>query len=111
MSIIDRAKAHFAAYAARRIEVPEWGEPGNPLVLLAEPLTLAEMSKLRTANKADEHGYLVDLLIMKAKREDGSNAFTLADKWDLRHKVDPVVIARIAADIATAATPAEAEKN
>lgn len=111
MSIIERAKSHFAAYGARRIEVAEWGEPGAPLVLVAEPLTLAEMAKLRGANKTDEHGYLVDLLIMKAKREDGSPAFTLADKWDLKNKVDPIVIARVAADIATVPTAAEAEKN
>lgn len=111
MSLIEKAKAHFATFAARRIEVPEWGDPGQPLVLFAEPLTLAEMRRLRRENGSDEFGYLVALVILKAKTADGQPAFTLEHKHDLQHRVHPNVIARIAGEIAAASTVEEQAKN
>ena len=43
MNIIDRVKAHFESKGVKTIEVSEWGEEGKPLVIYAQPMTLAEI--------------------------------------------------------------------
>ncbi len=102
MGILDRAKAHFADFGVQSAEVPEWGEPaegenpGKPFVIFWTPITLAEKQRLATV--AQEDGYLArlaDCLIMKALDGEGKRLFTLENKHDLRHKVDPDVLARV----------------
>lgn len=110
--IIDRARLHFRADERHRIEVPEWGEPGAPLVLWCPPCTLADK---RTLHNRYKDGGLQDMyvhaLIMKAQREDGTPAFTLEDKRPLLTSVAPAVVERIAETILASATPEDAEKN
>lgn len=96
MGTLDRAKAHFADIGTQSIEVPEWGEPGTPLVIYFKPLTLAEKQKLHTI--AELEGYvsrLADCLIMKALDAEGKKLYTIEDKHALRHAVDPDILARI----------------
>lgn len=111
MSVIDRARTHFKDQGTRRIEVPEWGDDAGPLIVYADPLTLAERRRLFQKNKGDEVGLSVDLLIAKACGADGTKLFTLEDKHALLNSVDPAVVARVAAEIVTAPTPEAAEKN
>jgi len=96
MSILDRAKAHFEAQEIKRIEVPEWGEDGNPAIIMSEPFTLADRKSLIKFAQDDEMEFLVRLIIMKALDEDGKKIFDLSDKPTLMNKVDPSVILRIA---------------
>ena len=42
MSVIDRVKEHFESQGVKKIEVAEWGEEGQPLVIYCSPFTLAE---------------------------------------------------------------------
>lgn len=110
--IIDRARLHFSGDVPRRIEVPEWGEAGVPLVLLAAPVTLADKKLLH--NRYKDGGLqemYVHALILKARTEDDKPAFTLEDKRTLMTAVDPGVVERIAALIIDAAGPEDAEKN
>jgi len=96
MSVLDRMKAHFSDIGVRHIEVPEWGEDGQPLVIYFSPLTLEEKQKLQTIGERD--GYvarLADALVMKAMDKDGKKLFTIEDKRTLRKQVDPDVIARV----------------
>ena len=111
MSAIDNAKAHFRDQGQRRIEVPEWGDERGPLVVYAEPLTLAERRRLFQRNKGDDVGLSVDLLIVKARDADGKPLFSLDDKQALLNGVDPAVVARVAADIIAAPSLEDAEKN
>jgi hypothetical protein len=110
--ILDRAELHFAADEQRRIEVPEWGAPGAPLVLLAAPVTLADKKLLH--NRYKDGGLqemYVHALILKARTEDDKPAFTLEDKRRLMTKVDPGVVERIAQKILHIADLEDAEKN
>lgn len=110
--ILDRARLHFRADEKRRVEVPEWGAEGAPLVLWHTPVTLADKQRLHNRYKA---GGLQEMyaytLIQKAQREDGSRAFTEADKLDLMNQVDPRVVERIAAQILGAPDLEAVEKN
>jgi hypothetical protein len=102
MSILDRAKAHFDAQEVKRIEVPEWAdENGNPTIIFSEPFTLADRKTLAKFAKDDDMEFVVRLVIMKAMTEDGNKVFDLSDKPVLMNKVDPVVITRIANEIAS----------
>lgn len=110
MSILDRAKAHFESQDVKRIEVPEWpDESGNPTILYSEPFTLSDRKSLAKFAKDDDMEFIVRLVIMKALTEDGEKVFDLSDKPVLMNKVDPVVITRIANQIA--ATPSVEEMS
>jgi hypothetical protein len=96
MSILERAKAHFADFGVQSTEVPEWGEGDKPLVIYWKPITLDEKQRLHFIGQ--EQGYvsrLADCLIMKALDADGKKLFTLEHKHALRHSVDPDVLARV----------------
>lgn len=111
MSVIDRAKNHFAAKDVRVIEVEEWGDNGNPLKIYARPMTLAEKRKLFNGAKEADIGILVDVLIMKARDEKGEAIFTLEHKRDLLNAVDPEVIGRVASLILAEHSVEELAKN
>jgi hypothetical protein len=101
MSILDRAKAHFDLQEVKRIEVPEWAdEKGNPTVLYSQPFTLADRKKLSKFAQEDDLEFIVRMVIMKCEDESGEKVFDLSDKPVMMNKVDPTVIARIAAEIA-----------
>lgn len=105
MSILDRVVKHFESKQTIRIEVPEWpDDKGNPTVLFSEPFTLAERQKLTKMALEDDLEFIVRLIIMKCKTENGDQAFDLSDKPTLMHKSDPEVIARISQQIASAKT-------
>jgi hypothetical protein len=46
MSVIDRVKEHFESQGVKTINVAEWGEEGQPLVIYSSPFTLAEKRNL-----------------------------------------------------------------
>ena len=110
--IIDRARLHFRADERRAIEVPEWGEGGQPLMLYAAPCTLADKRVLH--NRYKDGGLqemYVHARVMKAQHEDGKPAFDLADKRALMTSVDPAVVERVAEAILASASVEDAEKN
>ena len=67
-----------------RVEVSEWGDEDEPMVLFATPLNAGEFSRLQKkhpnflTNMSIEG--LVDLIIMKALQESGDKAFDVGDK-------------------------------
>lgn len=111
MSVIDRARTHFKEQGTRRIEVPEWGDEAGPLIVYADPLTLAERRRLFQRNKGDDVGLSVDLLIAKACDANGAKLFTLEDKHSLLNGVDPAVVVRVAAEMVVSTPLEAAEKN
>jgi hypothetical protein len=46
MSVIDRVKEHFESQGVKTINVAEWGEEGQPLVIYCSPFSLAEKRNL-----------------------------------------------------------------
>lgn len=94
--ILDRAQEHFESLEGQSIEVPEWGEDGEPLVVYFDPMTLREKTKLYKMAKNDDMALLAYALIFKATTSDGEKMFTIEDKVRIMNKVDPAVVARIA---------------
>ena len=111
MNIIDRVKAHFESKGVKTIEVSEWGEEGKPLVIYAQPMTLAETRNLFKGAKNDDLGVMVDVIVLKAKDADGNKIFKLDDKQVLLNNADPSVIARVSKDILSSTSFEEAEKK
>lgn len=110
--IIESARAQFAALDLRRIEVAEWGDGTGPLVLFAEPVTLADKKRLsaRHTDGGIQEMY-VHTLILKAQTADGKPAFTLDDKRALMTAVDPSVVERIAHAILATPSMEDVEKK
>ena len=113
MTPLEAAKAHFRAHEARRIEIPEWGpEAGVPLVAYFKPITLAQKQSFQTVG--EKEGYLNRLayiVVTKLEDQDGKRVFDRGDAIALRNEADPDVIARVVAEIMTAPSPEDAEKN
>lgn len=111
MKAIERAKAHFDTLDIKKINVPEWGEDGQSLLIYAKPLTLQETSKLFRMAKDDDIAMLAYVLIYKALDENGDKIFSLEDKNALLNKVDRNVLIRVANEIMAEQPEAEVKKN
>jgi hypothetical protein len=110
--IIDRAKAHYAAYGVQSASVPEWGEADQPLQVYWSPVTLAERQKI--VNRIKDGATLEAMayaLILKAQDGQGKNLFSLEDKLALMNGVDASVVERVAGLILAAPSVEDAEKN
>ena len=110
-NVIDRVKEHFESQGVKTINVAEWGEEGQPLVIYCSPFTLAEKRNLFKGAKNDDLGVLVDAIMLKARDKDGNKIFKLDDKQVLLNNADPEVIARVATDILNTHNLEEAEKK
>jgi hypothetical protein len=100
MRVIERATAHFKSKSVKTIEVPEWGDEGEPLIIYVEPFTLKDQGRLQNATKgSSESEALAELLVLKCLDSEGQKMFTIEDKHALRSKVDADIIARIASQI------------
>jgi len=96
MKAIEKAKAHFDSLEIKTIEVPEWGDEDNPLIIHAKPITLLETSKLYKMAKDDDLAMMAYVLIYKALDENGDKLFDLGDKSTLLNSVDRDVLVRVA---------------
>lgn len=100
MRVIERATAHFKSKSVKKIEVPEWGDENEPLIIYIEPFTLKDQGRLQNATKgSSESEALAELLVLKCLDSEGNKMFTIEDKPALRSKVDANIIARVASQI------------
>jgi hypothetical protein len=102
--IVERGKAHLKSLPERRIEVPEWGEEGSPLVITWKPMTMAMSRKIykpdRTGRPADGATINVRAVAKCACDKDGNPLFPDADaEFQLMNNVSRDVVLRIAAAI------------
>ena len=111
MSVIDRVKEHFESQGVKTINVAEWGEEGQPLVIYCSPFTLAEKRNLFKGARNDDLGVLVDAIMLKAKDKEGNKLFKLDDKQIFLNKADPEVIARVATAMLATMPYEDAEKK
>ncbi|MGA0081658.1 MAG: hypothetical protein ACO3SE_08045 [Sedimenticolaceae bacterium] len=86
----------------KQIEVVEWGEDDDPLLIYVGVLSAADVSKLQRKYP----GFLgnptvdamIDLIIMKAESKDGEKLFTLEDKpFLMRESV--TLVSRVAGEM------------
>ena len=111
MKAIERAKAHFDSLDIKKINVPEWGEDGQSLLIYSKPLTLQETSKLYRMAQDDDMAMLAYVLIYKALDENGEKIFSLEDKQTLLTKVDRNVLIRVSNEIMAEQPPDEVKKS
>jgi hypothetical protein len=111
MSVIDRVKNHFESQGVKTIEVAEWGEEGQPLVIYSSPFSLGEKRGLFKNAKNDDLAVLVDVIVLKARDKDGNKIFKLDDKLTLLNSADPEIIGRVATQMLNSITFEEAEKK
>lgn len=97
--VLEQATSHFRTKLTaelQHIEVPEW----NCKVYFKNAVTLREQSRLiELASQNKQVEALVESLIVKARNEDGSKMFTIADKMTLLNEVDPTVVIRVVSAI------------
>jgi hypothetical protein len=67
-----------------KVEIPEWGEDDEPMVVYTKTLTCGDFQKLQRKhpdflNNQTIEG-LVDLIILKAMDENGEKVFDVGDK-------------------------------
>ncbi len=99
-SVLDTATAHFRTKISgdmSHITVPEWGDAK---IYFKSSNTLTEESRLlNLAQQGKTVEALVETLITKARKEDGSKMFTIHDKATFMNEVDPSVVIRVCGEM------------
>jgi len=99
----------------RTIDVPEWGEDGQPLRIYAYPITAGDLKNIQRKHKnfLNEQTIdgMVDLIILKAGDADDNRLFTLEDKVYLMAEEIGVIAAIFAKMFGEIDTVEQAEKN
>ena len=103
------------ALQRKQIEVVEWGEEDQPLIIYCGPITAGDIDKLQRKHKDFLSNMtitgMVDLIINKAEDVDGKRLFTLEDKMYLM-KESVTLISDIAGKMFSDVDSVEdAEKN
>ena len=96
MTLLDNAISHFGESAdttLHKIDVSEWD--GEIWFKVVSSMNGVQYQKfLQAAQKADFEA-LVDILILRARQQDGLKLFTTADKKKLMGQVSPDVVTSI----------------
>jgi hypothetical protein len=116
MSVIERATANFRDKLSGEllfVEVPEWGEPDNPLKIYFKPaLNFKAQGKILSLFKQDKDEEAVcQSLIIKALDKDGKHLFKQTDMPNLLHDVDPEIVNRILNEMNSQLDDAESLKK
>jgi hypothetical protein len=112
-NVIEKATAHFRnkiGGSMRVIEVPEW----ETKIWVKASSTLKEESKvLEFSQQGKTVEALVESIIIRARNEDGSKMFSVADKATFLNEIDPGIIIRVAGEINNVPLESlvDAEKN
>lgn len=109
MTILDKARDHFATIETKSLPVPEWD-----MTVYWRPWTVNERQKVWGAIKASgkEAELSARVLITKALDKDGKPIFGVNDLRTLCFEVDSAVVEQIAlAIIGEPATAGDIEKN
>jgi hypothetical protein len=114
-SVLDKATTHFRNRIGgdlKSIEVPEW----DSKLYFKASMTLREQSKLiELSQQGKTVEALVETLIVKARNQDGTKMFNIADKAVFMNEVDPNVLIRVVGEMSMAADDIasieDAEKN
>ena len=116
MSVIEKATAQYRDLISGElqfVEVPEWGEPDNPLKIYFKPaLNFKAQGKILALFKQDKGEEAVVMsLIIKALDEDGKHIFNDSDMQSLLHEVHPQIVNRILDEMNSQIDDAESLKK
>ena len=114
MNPIDKMTGHFRNKISGEmnvVDIPEW----EMKIYYKAANTLTEEGKLiELAQKGKTVEALVETMIMKARNEDGTKMFKMADKVTMLNEVDPNVLIRVVSEMGAVNdefTVESAEKN
>jgi hypothetical protein len=97
--VLDKATAHFRNQISgdmRTIEVPEW----ETKIYFKSVTNLREEGKILELNQQGKSvEAVVESIIIRARNEDGTKMFTVADKMVMLNEVDPKVLIRIVGEM------------
>lgn len=115
MDLKARIAGHFGGADVHRIEVPEWGEAGEPLVVCYRRANLRDIAEASRLADGDQFIANARLVAAKALDTDGKPLFRMVDATFLCEEADPAVVSRLAGAITsgvpTTAAVEAAEKN
>ena len=106
MSDIDKVIQHFADKTKRKIHIKEW-----ETTYYVRPLTVYETKRLFQSAKKDEITMLVDAIILKAEKENGDKAFSVADKDKLMNQADVEIVKTLGSFIVNEINADDVNKN
>lgn len=100
MSIKDNALAHFGNKAGKMKEifVPEWDGSIFYLPVLTVP-ELSAVAKLQGKDGSMTLEALAEVMVLRARNEDGSLIWTKGDLFDINSRYDGEVVARVAGEL------------
>jgi hypothetical protein len=110
-SVLDRVRSHAQPDAVRRLEVPEWGEDGKPLIIHYRMMTLDDMAVVNELDGPAWHKQAARIVVLKALDESGAPLFKMSDATALREGAAPDVVTRVALSILGRLSVEQAEKN
>ena len=112
-NLLERIKAQGARDTKRTVSVPEWGEPGKPLVIHYTPPNLGHVSSSLKAAPDDPVRQNVDVFCQLARDAEGALLFNRIDGVALMESADPAILRRLMVEmgIIAVATAEEAEGN
>ena len=97
MTALDNAIAHFRQRLedVKTIEVPEWGDGEQPLIIYVQPVTLAEQDRIYALAKGGARRVLAAALAVRARDEDGKRLFKDIEIGEITKKFDPNIVADV----------------
>ncbi len=97
--VLEKATAHFRNQISgemKSVDVPEW----ETKIYFKTVTSLKEEGKVLELSQAGKSvEALVESLVIRARNEDGSRMFTMADKMILLNEVDPKVLIRVVSEM------------
>ena len=111
MSLLKTIAEHAEAGRTRRIEVPEWGSPGEPLVITYSMVTLDDLSMVSELDGQEWNKRAARVVALKACDVDGNKLFAIGDAIEIRRTAAPEVVNRIAMQMLARTSIETAEKN
>lgn len=113
MSIMENIKAHYSGIRSelRTIDVPEWGDGAESLVIYYRPMNLQEQDMIFKYVQDKSLKSLAQTLIVRALNKDGAKLFRPADMMELMKHADADVIERICIEMGGRDDAGDAAKN
>jgi hypothetical protein len=92
MSLLDNAVAHFSGVDAtlHKVHVDEWD--GDVWFKASASMSGVQYNKFQKYIQQADYEALVEILILRARNEDGTKMFTGADRKTLMYRVSPDVV-------------------
>ncbi|WP_299393284.1 hypothetical protein [Pelagibius sp.] len=97
--IFHQAVEQFKGQEITVIEVEEWGIDGKPAIIHATPMNLDEKNRVNRYGSKEDLSALCEVLILKARDENGDPIFTRDLKPRMMRELDPDVIASVVKQI------------